>query len=72
MKRAWVTCVKWDRGWWHKYIKQARDLQYKSQTKTQAMSKEPVCRTRHWPAKNTKNIAQKIGKNDTVLIPVLN
>jgi len=21
--------VKWDRGWWHKYIQQARILQYK-------------------------------------------
>ena len=34
IKRARVNnLVKWDRGWWHKYTKQARVPQYKSQTK---------------------------------------
>jgi len=47
--------VKWDRGWWHKYTKQARVLRYKSWSRTRDKPEEPVCWSGHWAVKNTKN-----------------
>jgi len=59
MRRARVNnLVKWDRGsGTNIHSKQARVLQYKSDTTIPAMSEEPVCRSCHWAVKNTKNTA---------------